>query len=51
MTQVNETDCHSRFHFSNFGMIGRINGIKFLKDYTVWDFQNVAVGRINEVAA
>ena len=45
MTQVNETDGHSRCHFSSFGMIGRI------KDYAGWDFQNVAVGRINEVAA
>ena len=31
---------HSCFRFSNFGMIGRINGIKF-----GWDFQKVAVGR------
>ena len=24
---VNETDGHSRFHFSSFGMIGHINGV------------------------
>ena len=45
MTQLDETDCCSRFHFSNFGMIG------ILKDYTGWNFPNVAVGRINEEAA
>ena len=33
-------------------MIGHINGVKFYRiNYTGWDFQNVAIGQINEVAA
>ena len=27
--QVNETDGHTHFHFSSFGMIGHINGLNF----------------------
>ena len=27
--QVNETDGHTHFHFSSFGMIGHTNGLNF----------------------
>ena len=48
MTQANETDFHSRFHFSNFGMTDRINGLNFEGLYRL-GFSKC--GRINKVAA